>query len=141
MLTPSKVLPILSPTYDERRSNLYNEVFMKTISLKLEQAMYDWVYTFAKENDLSASQVIRLCIRSHGKYKPNNVSPDPTPKKPERDPDEVGVDGLTHAERAAVYAKMDANKDKPWEPPPPVALKTPNIVRPQQDILSAWDGE
>ena len=48
----------------------------KLLSVKLSKAMYDAIHTYAIQNDLTASQVIRHAIRAHIGYvepTPNNV--------------------------------------------------------------------
>ena len=108
----------------------------------MTQELYEWLVTFSKDNDLSISQAVRLCIRKHTGF---DARPKPAAEPPKKaiDPNKVGIDGYTYAQREAILAKAKARAEsgEPWEPPKPMPL--PNIVRPtvKRDILSEWGGD
>ncbi len=52
----------------------------KLLSVKLDITLYDWVHTYAIQNDLSVSQVVRHALRAHTKppetaERPRELSP------------------------------------------------------------------
>jgi hypothetical protein len=54
----------------------------KTFTVKLDKTLYDWIHTYAIQNDLSVSQVVRHALRAHTKF----VAPDLAPTKPVESP-------------------------------------------------------
>jgi hypothetical protein len=52
----------------------------KSLTVKLDNTLYDWVHTYAVQNDLSVSQVVRHALRAHTKppeaaERPRELSP------------------------------------------------------------------
>lgn len=116
---------------------------MKTVSVVFDNKTYDEFLSYVKANETTLSQAIRLAVKKYYKLGSTPTKSDPTPTKPakpDHDPEVRGADGYTRAEREAMYARMEQSKDKPWEPPPPVPMRT-NIVSPQvkRDVIAEWD--
>lgn len=113
------------------------------ISFAISHDLYAQVCEYAEANEMSASAVIRLAVRKLIQPMQTNIKPAQEPPKKDIDPDKVGADGYTNAQREAILAKAKARADsgEPWEPPPPVPIK-PNTVRPlsERDILTEWEG-
>jgi predicted transcriptional regulator len=72
----------------------------KTYSVKLDNTLANALHTFAVENDLKVSQVIRHAIRAHIDYKAPKVDVADKPTTPTKQ-------GLTEADKAAVIAAWE----------------------------------